>query len=118
MKRWQKTALFGTLAGGAAYGADALLSRNPDPAQRYGWAAVPAAVAGLTVAAATWLLSRPDPGEGYPDNLPAAEGVAGLHGFGYYTWPPSCLPQWPYVQGWNAYTTQLPPGTAGRTASR
>lgn len=114
MKRWQKTALLGTLAAGAAYGADALLSKNPDPAKRYGLAAVPAAIAGIAVAGTTWLLSRPDPGEGYPETLPAAN-VAGL---GYYTWPPSCLPKWTYVQGWNAYTTQLPPGTAGRTQSR
>jgi hypothetical protein len=107
MKRWQKTLLFGTLAAGAAYGGDVLISREPDPKRRYGMAAIPASIAGLSVAAVAWLLSRPDPE--FPEEL------AGL---GYYTWPPSCLPEWPYVAGWNAYTTLLPPGTAGKTQSR
>jgi hypothetical protein len=108
MKRWHKTVLLGTLAAGAAYGGDALISRDPDPRRRFGLAAVPGAIAGLAVATVTWLVSQPDPPE-FPEQL------AGL---GYYTWPPSCLPEWPYVAGWNAYVTDLPPGTAGKTQSR
>lgn len=105
MKRWQKTLLFGGLAAGAAYGGDALISRETDPKRRYGLAAIPAAIVGVSVATTTWLLSKPDLGAEFPEQL---------SGLGYYTWPPSCLPKWPYVSGWNTPVTALPPGAAGK----
>lgn len=108
MKRWTKALLAGLTLGGAAYGIDAgLVSKDEDdPKRRFGMAAIPAAIVGVSAAAVTWLVSRPEPGEDFPEEL------------GYYTWPPSYLPQWPWIENWSTWPQPMPPGTVGYTKPR
>jgi len=99
MKRIPKSVLIGSIFGVGTYAVDAALSRGD---HRFTLPLVPAFIAALASAGITYVVSRPDPGEGFNEDA-----------MGYFTWPPSMLPKWTYIEGRNLPRVRMPDGTAG-----
>ena len=71
MQRWQKALLAGVLGGAVGYSGDLLITGGfrRRLVKDYALAAMPAALLSASAAMLTYLLSRPAPGEGFPEKV-------------------------------------------------
>lgn len=71
MQRWQKTLLAGVLGSAAGYSGDLLVTGGfrHRAAKDYALALIPAALLSAGVATITYLVSRPAPGEAFPEKV-------------------------------------------------